>query len=76
MLPCLLRLLLLLLQTGVLGGLQVWDTRRGAKPVSRSSLAWGHTGCRQLDKQQGPARQVRSLLGFAASSCYCLWMRC
>uniref|UniRef100_A0A383WJE8 Uncharacterized protein n=1 Tax=Tetradesmus obliquus TaxID=3088 RepID=A0A383WJE8_TETOB len=47
--------------TGVLGGLQVWDTRRGAKPVSSSPLAWGHTGCAALDTQQGPARQLLCL---------------
>ncbi|KAF6265931.1 hypothetical protein COO60DRAFT_1697591 [Scenedesmus sp. NREL 46B-D3] len=47
--------------TGVLGGLQVWDLRRGAKPVASSSLAWGHTGCGALDKQQGPARQLLCL---------------
>lgn len=48
-----------LLQTGVLGGLQLWDERQGASPVSRSSNSWGHTGCGMLDKQMGAQRQVR-----------------
>ncbi|KAF8071084.1 NUP43 [Scenedesmus sp. PABB004] len=46
---------------GVLGGLQVWDVRRGPSPVSNSPLAWGHTGCAALDKQQGAARQMLCL---------------
>eukprot|EP00878_Enallax_costatus_P025718 GHUV01027543.1.p1 GENE.GHUV01027543.1~~GHUV01027543.1.p1 ORF type:complete len:358 (+),score=97.04 GHUV01027543.1:464-1537(+) len=47
--------------TGVLGGLQVWDTRRGPTPVSSSPTQWGHTGCAQLDRQLGPARQLLCL---------------
>lgn len=52
-------------QTGVLGGLQLWDERQGPSPVSRSSNSWGHTGCGLLDKQMGPSRQVRKTEGGA-----------
>lgn len=48
------------LQTGVLGGLQVWDERLGPSPVSRSKNSWGHTGCGLMDKQMSAQRQVRS----------------
>jgi hypothetical protein len=47
------------LQTGVLGGLQVWDERLGPSPVSKSKNSWGHTGCGLMDKQMSAQRQVR-----------------
>lgn len=50
--------LTVLLQTGVLGGLQVWDERLGPSPASRSRNSWGHTGCGLLDKQMSAQRQV------------------
>jgi hypothetical protein len=47
------------LQTGVLGGLQLWDERVGPNPISKSSNSWGHTGCGLMDTQMGLQRQVR-----------------
>jgi hypothetical protein len=54
------------MQSGVSGGLQLWDERHGPRPVSRSSNSWGHTGCGLMDRQMGPLRQVGPVAGRAA----------
>lgn len=55
-------------QTGVLGGLQLWDERVGPSPISKSSTSWGHTGYGLMDTQMGLHRQVRTRM-FRNSVC-------
>lgn len=44
-----------------IGGLQLWDTRQGARPTLTSPATFGHTGCPQLDDVEGANRQITSL---------------
>ncbi len=46
------------LQSGLVGGLQLWDVREGPTPILKSPAKWGHTGHAALDARHGIARQL------------------
>ncbi|KAI8477010.1 MAG: hypothetical protein J3K34DRAFT_515984 [Monoraphidium minutum] len=47
---------------GLIGGLQLWDARRGgAAPAASTPRAWGHAGCGAADAAAGAARQLLCL---------------